>query len=178
MFRAALTTALIAAPCAAAIAGCGGSSKPSGSAKLPNAAAIAYSKCMRANGVSNFPDPSPGGTLQLSPALKPGSPSFQAAQKACVHLMPGAVAVPKMSASQRRAAIRFAACMRRNGVSSFPDPGQASAANPGAPVLVIRGMQFSAGLGAIDPRSPAFRHAAHACGINPPGTARTSLNQN
>jgi hypothetical protein len=51
-----------------------------------------YSKCMRAHGLADFPDPGPTGLrLQVTPNsdLNPDSPSFQAAQKACQHFLPG-----------------------------------------------------------------------------------------
>jgi hypothetical protein len=74
----------------------------------------------------------------------------------------------QMSASERAAALRFAACMRANGAPSFPDPQQnAPAPGPGRPVLVLRGMVFSPGPG-IDPGSPAFRQAMTKCGVKPP----------
>jgi hypothetical protein len=48
---------------------------------------LAFSKCMRAHGLTDFPDPSPGGGLQLSGGpgsnLRPDNPVFQAAQQAC-----------------------------------------------------------------------------------------------
>ena len=47
----------------------------------------AFSRCMRAHGIADFPDPSPGGGLQLSGGpssdLNPSNPAFQAAQKTC-----------------------------------------------------------------------------------------------
>jgi hypothetical protein len=47
---------------------------------------------MRAHGLADFPDPSSQG-LQIGGGpgsdLNPGSPRFQAAQKACRSLMPG-----------------------------------------------------------------------------------------
>ena len=49
---------------------------------------LQFSKCMRAHGISGFPDPTFGGggaQLQLSKSsgIDPNSPAFQAAQKAC-----------------------------------------------------------------------------------------------
>jgi hypothetical protein len=72
--------------------------------------ALKFSECMRSHGVPNFPDPkfsSSGGgvrvTLEIgkSGGINPGSPQFQAAQKACQSVSPlgkgpkGAVPVPK-----------------------------------------------------------------------------------
>jgi hypothetical protein len=53
--------------------------------------ALAFSKCMRAHGIKDFPDPSNGGVqLHGGPGsdLNPGSPQFQAAQKACQGFLP------------------------------------------------------------------------------------------
>jgi hypothetical protein len=66
------------------------------------AAALSYSKCMRSHGEPNFPDPqfgAGGGGISIrislhagsgASALDPQSPIFQAAQKACSALLPGA----------------------------------------------------------------------------------------
>jgi len=57
--------------------------------------ALKFSECMRHHGVPNFPDPSfsgGGGTVRLrvgkSSGIDPGSPQFQAAQKACQSNLP------------------------------------------------------------------------------------------
>ncbi len=57
--------------------------------------ALAFSACMRKNGVPNFPDPefSSGGGVSIrigsSSGIDPRSPEFQAAQKACQKNLPG-----------------------------------------------------------------------------------------
>jgi len=48
-----------------------------------------YAQCMRDNGVSSFPDPSPEG-LKLNgndPALNPNNPTFKAAQEKCSDIL-------------------------------------------------------------------------------------------
>jgi hypothetical protein len=48
-------------------------------------------KCMRANGVPNFPDPNPDGSLRLDGSkigTGPGDPTFDKAQKACSKYLP------------------------------------------------------------------------------------------
>jgi hypothetical protein len=57
--------------------------------------ALKFSQCMRAHGLPNFPDPKtgPSGGISLSlggNGIDSHSPQFQAAQKACQSLMPGA----------------------------------------------------------------------------------------
>jgi hypothetical protein len=82
--RHSLSIALAAASCALTIAACGSSSsKPSGSSSPygPASSPAAMSRCMRANGVPNFPDPDANGNIQFpitSPI--PQSPAFQHAQ--------------------------------------------------------------------------------------------------
>jgi hypothetical protein len=70
-----------------------------GSAKIDPAQAAKFSKCMRAHGVSDFPDPGASGRLVVGgnsasdgppPGdLNPDSPVLQKAQKACGGLLPG-----------------------------------------------------------------------------------------
>jgi hypothetical protein len=43
---------------------------------------LKYAKCMRANGVPNYPDPPGGGVVNLG-SLDPTSPTFQNANKVC-----------------------------------------------------------------------------------------------
>lgn len=49
------------------------------------------SKCMRENGVPNFPDPMPDGRMQIDGdklGTGPGKPDFDAAEKACANFRP------------------------------------------------------------------------------------------
>jgi hypothetical protein len=147
-------------------AGCGGGSgdsTTSAGASSPRAdvtAAFRYSACMRLHGVPNFPDPvvrtSSGSQsigLKVTPALT-GSPSFKSARKACAGIMPEPS--PAQIAQQQRheleGKLSFARCMRRHGVSSFPDSTTQGRFTPA--------MVSAAG---IDIRSPAVLAAAKAC---------------
>ena len=52
---------------------------------------LAFSACMRAHGLKDFPDPSNGGLqIQSSPGsdLNPSNPTFQKAQQACQKDLP------------------------------------------------------------------------------------------
>jgi len=57
------------------------------------AQALRYARCMRAHGISDFPDPNAQGGIALKPSsggdLDPNNPQYQAADKACKSLMPG-----------------------------------------------------------------------------------------
>ena len=126
---AALTVVLLAA--------CGGSNKhsnlgsPSGSSgkAFTASAAHKYPACMRDHGVTNFPDPQVNGnhlTLQITPSIT-ASPAFKSAQKACAYLLPaGAGQTNGLSPAQQKARteglLAFAACVRKHGFQSFPDP--------------------------------------------------------
>ena len=56
-----------------------------------NARALKYSQCMRAHGISSYPDPNGQGTIvvQAGGGIDPRSPQFQNAQKACQSLDSG-----------------------------------------------------------------------------------------
>jgi hypothetical protein len=55
---------------------------------------LEFAKCMRTNGVPDFPDPDANGAIQIKPGaggqlgLDPSDPKFQAAQKACARYQP------------------------------------------------------------------------------------------
>jgi hypothetical protein len=113
------------APLAAA---CGGS-PGSDAAQFGSTTAqpLAFSHCMRSNGVANFPDPSSSGVWPKSQVeLAAGNSRFQAATDACGHLLPnGGPGVSPSSAVVLQIQIdmaRFARCMRSHGVPNWPDP--------------------------------------------------------
>ena len=96
------------------------------------------SKCMRANGLSNFPDPTqgsggfgfPGGVVLSSTGqltvdgVTFSGPALKKAQAVCKEFLPGGSGPPPaLTAQQRRQALQFATCMRAHGVANFPDPG-------------------------------------------------------
>jgi hypothetical protein len=50
-----------------------------------------FAKCMRDNGVTNFPDPGADGGIQINgndPGMNPDDPKFKAAQTACAQYQP------------------------------------------------------------------------------------------
>jgi hypothetical protein len=79
---------------------------PSTGSKVDAVKAAKFSKCMRAHGVPDFPDPqtsngalkiegsASGGTGSPPADLNPDSPVFQKAQKACGSLLPGKAGAP------------------------------------------------------------------------------------
>jgi hypothetical protein len=162
------------------LAACGGSSNSSSTGSTKRAAVhgdfLAFSVCMRAHGVSNFPDPPAGGGIQIGPnsGLNPASPTFQSAQTACKHLLPGGGPSNRPDPAEKATLLKLSACMRSHGISGFPDPTTRSGGGglpaPGGPaVLSIDGYEFKLPSG-VGPQSPAFNHAMSACGgPGPPG---------
>src|SRR5260221_8924943 len=116
--------ALLAAACS------GGSPNPSAGAGSAGgserSSALAYSQCMRAPGIKNFPDPSAGGGINISggqgTSLDPASPQVQAADKTCKSLMPGSALSPSHQAQGKAGNLKFAQCMPAHGISDFPHP--------------------------------------------------------
>lgn len=166
--------AVVAVSCtlaALAITGCGftGSSSEAASSGGPpspavTAAFLKFSQCMRSHGVPNFPDPNSSGGISLTPSsgLNPAAPAFQSAQSECKKDLPGGGPKgppPAPSASQVRAALAWARCIRKHGVPNFPDPStrQSQAG------LFIHGVSFPVGPD-FDPQAPAFKQAQSACG--------------
>jgi hypothetical protein len=150
-----------------------GSGSGSASSETPQQEGLKYSRCMRANGVPAFPDPLPGGGFAFSPGsgVDPTSPAFKAAQAKCQQFMggpsPGSTTHP--SAQWLAHMVKVAQCMRRHGISNFPDPTTSVPANPfpnGGTGLIsdIQGviLVFPS---TIDTQSPLFTRAATACGF-------------
>jgi hypothetical protein len=161
-----------------ALAGCGSTDAASGTAtnagtpsgKSPQQA-FQFAQCMRAHGVSNFPDPN-GNGIQIGPnsGVNPQSPAFQTAQNACKRYLPNDGQPPVTSPGARAAALAFAKCMRAHGVPNFPDPLMTAPSSPppgAVAILELRGMAFELGPG-TNPGSPAFQQAATDCGIRLP----------
>jgi hypothetical protein len=105
----------------AAMAGCGSTGGPSGtSTDAATASRLRFSRCMRANGIPNFPDPSPGGYSRSGINLE--SPAVQSAMNACMRYLPQSGHSPPVPATVRHEELLLANCMRANGVLTFPDP--------------------------------------------------------
>jgi len=115
----------------ALISACG-SSAPANTVAGDSALATAgkaekFATCMRRNGVSQFPDPPATGKFTIDEvangsSLDTSTPAFTRALSACKTLEPAGFTGGRRSTEQQHAALKFARCMRANGVSDFPDP--------------------------------------------------------
>lgn len=187
--RACLLAAAAILGVAPALAGCGGSSGPgvahlsstkSASQARPEGggassespaslqqAMIAYAKCMRANGVPDFPDPNGSGGFPVRGGFDPGSPAARAAQAKCRQLLPpGPGSGPPPSPQTLARFLNIARCMRRHGVYDFPDPR--TSAPPGPLPSGISELSDIEGVillfpSTIDQQSPTFTRASAVC---------------
>ncbi|HTX32318.1 MAG TPA: hypothetical protein VMD09_13130 [Solirubrobacteraceae bacterium] len=128
---------------------------------------LAFSNCMRANGVPNFPDlgstgiqiAGSGQTISVN-GVSLNGPAYEDARAKCQKYLPThKTASPSQQeqAQQRARGLKFANCMRSHGVPNYPDPRYY---NGGQQVY----------LPGINPYAPAFQTAAKACGgFNPKG---------
>ena len=112
-------------------AGCGGTASSTDTASSTGTGgnknltardkAVKFTECMRENGVGDFPDPNASGEfpsfgISVSPA------EWKKALGACKELQPPGSLSAHMTPKQLSVALKFAQCMRENGVPDFPDP--------------------------------------------------------
>jgi hypothetical protein len=122
--------------------------------------AVKFAECMRHHGVREFPDPDASGQLTIDgvlngSSLDPSSAAWKQAVSACKDLEPSGFAGHKRSAQEQEAALRFAQCIRANGVKDFPDP------TPDGPLIDTDRVPSLVGK---DPRSvPGFNAATQKC---------------
>ena len=136
------------------------SASPSASASDDPDAPLKFSQCMRAHGITWFPDPTEG---KLSVAIPKGTDQkkMEAAQEACKQYMPNGGNAPKPSAEDLERARDMAKCMRANGVPNFPDPKPDGS-------IQIDGSKLGTG-----PGDPTFDKAEKACSkYVPPGAEK------
>jgi hypothetical protein len=167
------------------VSACGGSksghvaqlgSTPTQSGSNPSAdsaegnGAVAFSRCMRSNGVPNFPDPDSSGAIPKLELRRLGvsNSQLQSAQSACQHLLPRNDIEPSVMQCLSTGAcpgpllheiltqgLQFARCMRSHGVPSWPDPSRYP--DNGAPVFNLLHVH------GFDPRSPQIEDKMNEC---------------
>ncbi|SRR5712691_1939455 len=176
-----------AAALAVLAAGCGGGGSPgvANVASTTNAAttttqngAVAFTRCMRSNGVENFPDPPAIGARITKPTLQQlgvSDSQLRAAVSACNHLLPNAGSEPQQTTQQKRVRLAdelsFASCMRNHGVNRFPDP----TAQGDLSVEMVQAQ-------GINVHAPAILQAVQAClpashGALTPAKVRAAINR-
>jgi hypothetical protein len=82
--------------------------------------AVKFAECIRAHGVSDFPDPNAKNDFEYGVSVTPAV--WKQATTACKALQPPGTLSAKRTPKQQSASLRFAECIRTNGVKDFPDP--------------------------------------------------------
>jgi hypothetical protein len=82
--------------------------------------AVKFAECIRAHGVSDFPDPNEKNQFEYGVSVTPAV--WERATTACKDLQPPGTLSAKRTPKQQSASLRFAQCIRDNGVKDFPDP--------------------------------------------------------
>ena len=118
--------ALLTAACSGSPSSTGSGGSPTAGGSANSSSAVAYSRCVRAHGVPNFPDPDSNGQIPkeaVVPALREvGDSRAKAATNACANLNPAGQESPTLTAREQQDYLRAAACMRSHGITNFPDP--------------------------------------------------------
>jgi len=128
---------------------------------------VKFAQCMRANGVKQFPDPDASGQLTIDgiangSSLDTNSAVFKQALAACKDLEPAGFTGHKRSAQEQANALKFAQCIRDNGVKDFPDPG------PDDPLVDtdrIPSANRSGGMSILNAAMKKCRDAAASAGV-------------
>ena len=156
--------------------GSSGPGSTSAGSSAPGGALVEYARCMRAHGVSSFPEP---GSLSAPDAIRnfkgeivqtvgalASSPVFQAAQRACAkYYGRPAAAPPQVSPQEMQKLLVVSRCMRAHGVPDFPDPNPTTGdMNPPADIS-RNSPTVIAALRACQPQ-------ARAAGLGPPNTGQ------
>ncbi|WP_203737669.1 hypothetical protein [Actinoplanes cyaneus] len=158
MSRKMLTAALLVLT----IAGCTKAGEPtvatadpgataSGAAGGEERSALAYSKCMRAQGQTWFPDPDPQGGLTVHNPDGVDQKKVEAAEQACRKYAPWEGPKTPIPAEDLAKLRQVAQCMRDHGLTNWPDPD----ANGGTSIDTKK-------LG-VDPGDPKVRQAQQEC---------------
>lgn len=141
-------------------------------------APLRFSECMRANGVSDFPDPTPGGEFSVPSGDDPQSPVFRTAQARCQPILHAGGSLPAFggrtdpTSQTLTKLLRIAVCMRRHGISQFPDPTTQVPSDPMS-LGITQITDFDGAIllfrQSLNLQAPAYRQALTACGAPPLG---------
>ena len=153
VLAAAAGIALLTAACGSSPAAGGSSPAAPGGSSSSGSQLVAFARCMRAHGVTDYPDS--GSVTGATPGsdLDPGNPTYQAARQACQSLHPTQHLSQSQAAQNLAAGLAFSKCMRQHGITNYPDPGPHSGLNGG----------YGINLSGVDMNSPQFRAAKQAC---------------
>jgi hypothetical protein len=131
---------------------------PAGNSGSSTANALAYARCMRSHGISDFPDPNAQGGFSATAGMTPTSPQYLTAQRRCQPLV-GSGLPPEKQAQVEAKQLEFAQCMRTHGVPNYPDPTFGANGSVSEKVSASR----------LNAASPRFQAAQRSCQHHPTG---------
>jgi hypothetical protein len=131
-------------------------SSQSPAASVRQTGGLAFSRCMRSHGLSQFPDPDSHGAIPKVTMQQLGvsSSQVQAAQSACAHLLQSTHTQVQLTLSGM---LDFARCMRSRGVRNWPDP---TTDTSGQAVFDLRG-RINPDTPQMDAKSGRCSHLLH-----------------
>ncbi|MYS85161.1 hypothetical protein [Embleya scabrispora] len=132
---------------------------------------LRFAKCMRENGVPNFPDPEfqNGGGVSLNLPEGTDQKAVEAAQRQCKSFMPNGGENQKVDPKVTEELRKYSKCMRDNGVPRFPDPGSEGG-------LQINNDQL--GMAVDDPKYKAAEQTCSQHMPKPPGGGQGTQTNN
>lgn len=144
-------------------AGCDAGTEPSGEDRFQQA--LAYSECMRTNGVANYPDPElQGGGLKVK--VPKSTPEIEKAKVACRDKEPQGIADDAGGGPVDAAKLTdWTNCMRGK-LPKFPDPE----VNGGTVTVILQGTGLKS-------ESADFENARRDCDSKSPGGNLRVVNQ-
>jgi hypothetical protein len=130
---------------------------------------LKYARCMRSHGVPNFPDPNASGGFTFPIGSNPSSPAMQDAKARCEKFLPdggppgpGTTTHPTTAALS--AMLKVTACMRRHGISDFPEPTTSTPKSmSGVGEISDRNGVILVFPQSLNTQSPQFTRAAAEC---------------
>ena len=122
-----IATALLAAACGSASSTGSGAGTPANSPSTNTEKALAFSQCVRARGVPNWPDSGSNGQIPKETAQQVGvsNSKLQVALSACQHLLPNNGNIDDNPAALNQwwsQMLGFTRCMPSHGVPNWPGP--------------------------------------------------------
>jgi hypothetical protein len=159
--------ALIGAGCSNKPADTGAGSSGGNTNAANREQAVKFAECMRDNGVKEFPDPDASGQLTIDAiangsSLDTSTAAFKQAISACKDLEPPGFTGHKRNAQEQANALKFAQCIRDNGVKDFPDP------TPDTPIIDTNRIPSAAtpgGMSILNAAGEKCRDFAAAAGV-------------
>jgi hypothetical protein len=154
---------LLAAACSDGSGSSGASGNPGTSPGNSASGDLAYSQCMRAHGITNFPDPNSSGSIDInaSSGINVTSPGYLAASKACQSKLGGQQSEAQQIADYS-AELKYAHCMQLRGVD-VPDPKAPGTNGSNTQSNSSPGSSGTSGSNGVNPDSPQYVAANKAC---------------